>query len=91
MNSSSINARAMTTVEVTLELPDNLANAAKDAGLLAPNALEKITAEALRLRDFDELLSITERVEAARVPPLSSEELNAEIQSYRMKRRRAGG
>jgi len=81
----------MTTVEVTLELPDNLAKAAREAGLLAPNVLEKIIAEVLRRRSFDELLSVAERVEAAGIPPLSSEELNAEIQAYRMERRCASG
>ena len=80
----------MTTVEVKLNLPDRLAKAAKDAGLLAPEALEKIIAEALRRQNFDELLSVADRVEAAGVPPMS-EELNAEIQAYRMERRRAGG
>ncbi len=81
----------MTTVEVKLDLPDRLAKAAKDAGLLAPEALEKIIAEALRRQNFDELLSVADRVEAAGIPPMSAEELNAEIQAYRMERRRAGG
>ena len=79
----------MTTVEVKLDLPDTLAKAAKDAGLLAPAALEKIIAEALRRQNFDEFLSVADRVEAAGVPPMSAEELNVEIQAYRMERRRA--
>jgi len=81
----------MTTVEVKLDLPDRLAKAAKDAGLLVPEALERIIAEALRRQTFDELLSVADRVETAGVPPMSVEELNAEIQAYRMERRRAGG
>jgi len=81
----------MTTVEVKLDLPDQLAKAAKDAGLLAPEALEKVIAEALRRQSFDELLSVADRVEAAGVPTMSAEELNAEIQAYRMERRHAGG
>lgn len=80
----------MTTLEVRLELPDNLAKAAEDAGLLAPEALEKIIAEALRRQNFDKLLSVTDRVEAAGLPPMSAEELNAEIQACRMERCRAG-
>ena len=80
----------MTTLEVKLDLPDSLAKAAKDAGLLAPEALEKIIAEALRRQNFDELLSMADRVKAAGIPPMSAEELNAEIQAYRMERRRAG-
>jgi hypothetical protein len=81
----------MTTVEVKLDLPDRLAKAAKDAGLLAPEALEKSIAEALRRQNFDELLSVADRVEAAGIAPMSAEELNAEIQAYRMERRRTGG
>jgi len=81
----------VTTLEVRLELPDSLAKAAKDAGLLAPEALEKIIAEALRRQNFDELLSVADRVEAAGILPMSAEELNAEIQAYRMERRRAEG
>ena len=81
----------MTTVEVKLDLPDRLAKAAKDAGLLAPEALERIIADALRRQNFDQLLSVADRVEAAGIPPMSAEELNAEIQAYRMERRRIGG
>jgi hypothetical protein len=80
----------MTTVEVKMDLPDTLAKAAKEAGLLAPEVLERIIAEALRRQNFDELLSVADRVEEAGVPPMSPEELNAEIQAYRMERRRAG-
>ena len=80
----------MTTVEVKLDLPDRLDKAARDAGLLAPEALERIIAEALRRQNFDELLSAADRVEATGIPPMSAEELNAEIRACRMERRRAG-
>lgn len=80
----------MTTLEVKLDLPDRLAKAAKDAGLLAPEALEKIITEALRRQNFNELLYVADRVEAAGIPPMSAEELNAEIQACRMERCRAG-
>lgn len=81
----------MTALEVRLDLPDGLAKAAKDADLLALEALERIIAEALRRQNFDELLSVADRVEGAGIPPMSAEELNAEIQAYRMERRRTGG
>jgi len=81
----------MTTLEVKLDLPETLAKAAQDAGLLAPEALEKIIAEAVRRQTFDQLLSVADRVETAGIPPMSVEELNAEIQAYRLERRRAGG
>ena len=34
--------------------------------------------------------AVADRVEAAGIPPMSAEELNAEIQAYRMERRHAG-
>ena len=78
----------MTTLEINL--PDGLAKEAKEAGLLAPKAIERLIAEALRRRDFDELLSVADRVEAAGVPQMSMEEINAEIEAYRGERRGAG-
>ncbi len=78
----------MTTLEIKLSLPDGLANEARAAGLLTPEALEKLIAEALRRRAFDELLSVAGRVEAAGVPPMSMEEINAEVKAYRAERRR---
>jgi hypothetical protein len=79
---------AMTTLEINL--PDRLAKEAREAGLLAPEAIEKLIADALRDRAFDELLSVADRVEAAGVPPMSMDEINAEIKAYRMERRRDG-
>jgi hypothetical protein len=78
----------MTTLEINL--PESLAKEAKEAGLLTAEAIEKLIAEALRRRDFDELLSVADRVEAAGVPPMSMEEINAEIEAYRAERRGAG-
>ena len=76
---------AMTTVEI--KLPDRLAKQAQDAGLLAPEAIEKLIAEALRRSAFEELLSVADRVG---VPPMTMEEIEAEIQAYRQEQRRTG-
>ena len=81
---------AMTTLEIKFSLPDNVANDAKAAGLLTPEAIETLIAEALRRKAFDEVLSNADRVEAAGIPPMSMEEINAEIEAYRAERRRAG-
>ena len=79
----------MTTLEIKLSLSDKVANDAQAAGLLTPSAIETLIAEALRKKAFDELLSIADRVEAAGIPPMSMEEINAEIEAYRAERRRA--
>ena len=75
----------MTTVEI--KLSDTLAKQAQEAGLLAPGAIEKLIAEALRRGAFEELLSVADRVEAAGVPPMTMEEIEAEIQAYRQEQR----
>lgn len=76
----------MTTVQI--ELPEELARKAREAGLLAPDSIERVLREALRREAFEELLSVAEKVEAAGIPPMSMEEINAEIQAYRAEHRR---
>ena len=77
----------MTTLEIELNLPDNLASQAKAVGLLNSEAIEKLLAEALRRKTFDDFLAMAEDVEAAGVTPLSQEEIEAEIKAFRAKRR----
>ena len=81
----------MTTIQI--ELPDATANAARDAGLLTPQALERLINDALRRKQAaDSLLSIAERVAAAGIPLMSMEEINAEVKAARAERKqRAGG
>ena len=81
----------MTTIQI--ELSDATANAARDAGLLTPQALERLINDALRRKQAaDSLLSIADRVAAAGIPPMSMEEINAEVKAARAERKqRAGG
>ena len=81
----------MTTIQI--ELPDATANAARDAGLLTPQALERLINDALRRKQAaDSLLSIADRVAAAGIPPMSMDEINAEVKAARAEReQRAGG
>jgi hypothetical protein len=83
----------MTTVELILNLPDELAQRVRDAGLLTPQALERLLNDALRRKQVaDSLLSIADRVAAAGIPPMSMEEINAEVKAARVERKqRAGG
>lgn len=76
----------MTTIQI--ELSDATAEAARDAGLLTPEALEHIFQEALRRKQAaDSLLSIAGRVAAAGVAPMSMEEINAEVKAARAARK----
>lgn len=81
----------MTTIQI--ELPDATAQAARDAGLLTAQALERLLVDALRRRQAaDALLSIADRVAAAGIPPMSMEEINAEVKAARAEQKqRAGG
>lgn len=79
----------MTTFQI--ELPDATAQAARAAGLLAPQALERLLTEALRRRQAaSALLSIAQRVEAAGIAPMSMREINAEVKAERAERRKNG-
>ena len=81
----------MTTIQI--ELPDATAQAAREAGLLTPQALDRLFTDALkRQQAADSLLSIADRVAAAGIEPMSMEEINAEVKAARAQRRqRAGG
>ena len=81
----------MTTIQI--ELPDATAQAAREAGLLTPQALDRLLTDALKRQEAaDSLLSIADRVAAAGIEPMSMEEINAEVKAARAERRqRAGG
>ncbi len=76
----------MTTIQI--ELPDATAQAARAAGLLTPQALDRLLVEALkRQKAADSLLSIADRVSAAGIEPMSIDEINAEVKAARSERR----
>jgi hypothetical protein len=77
--------KLMTTLQI--ELPDNTALAARAAGLLTPQALDRLLTQALRRREAaDSLLSIAGRVAAADIAPMSMQEINAEVKAARAAR-----
>lgn len=75
----------MTTLEITL--PDSLAREAKEAGLLAPEAIETMLREAVRSRRIARLIEARRNIATAGVPPLTMEEIQAEIEADRAERR----
>jgi hypothetical protein len=81
----------MTKIEI--ELPDDTAKAAREAGFLTPPALERLLLDAIgRRQAADRLLSVADRVAAAGIESMSMEEINTEVKSARIERRqRAGG
>lgn len=73
---------------LTIELPDQLADDARDAGLLSSEAIETLLREQLRKRGVDELLDATERLAATPdEPAVSLEEIQREVDAVRAERR----
>ncbi len=81
----------MTTLELTLNLPDELANQAQAAGLLNSDALEKLLREQLRKRAGEELRVMLDKAGASSTPPMREDEIQAEIEAYRAQRRAQRG
>ena len=80
----------MTTL--TIDLPDATAQAARVAGLLTPQTLDRLLNEALRRKQAaDSLLSIAKRVAAAGIAPMSMAEINAEVKAARAERKQRAG
>ncbi len=80
----------MTTLEVKLNLPEKLVKDAKAEGLLTPRALARLLRDAMRRRALERFLSVADRVKAAKVQPLSMDEIQAEVNAVRKARRAAG-
>lgn len=79
----------MTTIQI--ELPEATAQAAQAAGLLTPQAMERLLTDALRRQQAaDALLDIADRVAAAGITPMSLEEINAEVKAARAERHERG-
>lgn len=81
----------MTTLQVKPELPDPLAAEAQAAGLLTPEQLERLVCEALRVKRIEKLATARETLAANPLPPMTPEEIQAEIDAYRAEVRRAAG
>lgn len=73
--------------ELVVTLPDDLARRARSAGLLTDGAIEHLLEEAMRREAGRQLLQVAERLHAAGVPPISEEEIVAEVNAVRAARR----
>ena len=83
----SPNRYIMTTLELTLNLPDELARKAQAAGLLNSEAIERLLRAQLRKQASQELRVILDKVRTSGIPPMSEDEVQAEIDAYRAERR----
>ena len=75
---------------IRINLPDATVEAARAAGLLTPEALDRLLNNAMqRQRAGDALLAIADRVAAAGGTPMTMFEINAAEKAARAERRRA--
>ena len=79
----------MTQVELILTLPDALVREAEVAGLLRPEAIERLLREEVRRRRVDQLFDTADRLAAVDLPMLTEAEVEAEIQAVRAQQRAA--
>lgn len=75
--------------ELVVTLPDDLAQRARSAGLLSDSAIQRLLEDAMRREAGRKLLAIAERIQAAGIPPMSDEEIVAEVKAVRAERRAA--
>lgn len=77
----------MTTIQI--DLPDATEKAAREAGLLTPQALDRLLNDAIRRRQAaDALLQVADRVAEACIEPISMQDIDAEVKAVRAERRR---
>jgi hypothetical protein len=76
-------------MEITLNLPDELALRAQNEGLLSAEAIQRMLEDTLRRAAGQRLLEIADHVHAAGVAPMR-EEIAAEVQAYRAEKRAQG-
>jgi len=72
---------------ITVSLPDELAQQAQSAGLLRPDAIERLLREAMKKRQVDQLFTTMDKL-AALEPALTEAEIEAEIAAARADRAR---
>ncbi len=73
--------------ELTVKLPDELAEQIQAAGLLDDAAVEKVFREALRKQAVGELFAALDEIHALELPPMTEDEVQAEIDAARAERR----
>ncbi len=77
----------MITPKLKLNLPDSLAKDAERLGLLDSDSLKSLLREAVRTRRIAQLAEAPKKIAAAGIPPMTMEEIQAEIDPYRAERR----
>lgn len=72
---------------ITVTLPDELAEQADSLGLLTPEALAALIAAEVRQRRTAKLFGMMDQLAATDEPPMTPEEIEAEIDAARAERK----
>jgi len=72
---------------IEISLPDDVAQRARTAGLLSDSAIRQLLEDAMRRRAGRALLDVARTIHDAGIPPMTAEEIEAEVNSVRAKRR----
>jgi hypothetical protein len=76
------------SVTIELDLPDALVSEARSKGLLQSGQMSDLVSEELnRRKAAEELEKILEKIRAQEGEPMTSEEIQSEIDAYRAERR----
>jgi len=75
----------MTMIEISL--PDDVAQRARTAGLLSDTAIRQLLEDAMRRRAGRALLDVARSIQEAGIPPMTAEEIEAEVSAVRAGRR----
>lgn len=78
----------MTTLELTIHLPDDLAKRAQSAGLLTSEAIESMLCEQLKKRAGENLRAMWERMPREELTPEIEQEIVEEVRAVRAERRK---
>jgi hypothetical protein len=81
----------MSSVEYTISIPEGLVREAAEIGLSMPQAVEQLLREELRRRRGAEFIALADRAASLQLPPMTMEEIQAEIDAVRGERRRKCG
>lgn len=73
--------------QLVVDLPDDLAQRAQAAGLLSSEAIESLLREKLRKQAGQELLAMMKKLANDGTPPMSEDEIQAEVDAVRTVRR----
>jgi len=90
IDGDGIERPAMTKIQI--ELPDATAEAARKAGLLSSSAIQELLEDAMRRKTdrraaLAKLIAVVPALEAAGAAPITENEIAAEVEAARAKRR----